>query len=89
MPIAEFGEQKGISTTLPHADVDLMVDYFVNLARPHYIEASKQLEVELTKDFHQWLQETEEADRDHTIEQRQKETNNTLSSIRQALFGGG
>lgn len=87
MAMAEFGEQKGISTIPSDADVDLMVDYFVNLARPYYIEASKQLEVELTKDFHRWLQVTEEADRDHTIEQRQKEAINKLVSIRQALFG--
>lgn len=87
IPIAEFGEQKGISTIPSNAYVDLLVDYFVNLARPHYIEASKQLEVELTKDFHRWLQETEEADRDHTIEQYQKGAINKLISIRQAFFG--
>lgn len=87
IPRADFGDYKKISTNFSKANVDLVVDYFINLAHPYYVKASKQLETELMEKFYRWKQETEEIDQGSTIEQRQKNLIDQLISIRQTFFG--
>ncbi len=86
VPRADMVDAQEVASTPSKTRVQQIIDFIINLARPHYLEASRQLEAELSQEIKRW-QEIADDDHKFAVERLQQVVLDQIVFVGKTFFG--